>query len=67
MCVADADYTRFAVSAWGIWHASGRYVRRAMSGGLLITSSKHRGGTLRLGSTPSMSLKGEKSSMVVLW
>jgi hypothetical protein len=30
---------------------------------LLIMSSKHRGGTLRLGSTPSMSLKGEKSSM----
>lgn len=34
---------------------------------LLITSSKHRSGTLKLGSNPSMSLKGEKSLMVVLW
>ena len=34
---------------------------------LLITASKHRRGSCRLGSIPSMSLKGEKSSMVVLW
>jgi hypothetical protein len=44
-----------------------RMTRHSMVTTGLTKTSQHRGETWTSGSNPSMSLKGEKSSMVVLW